>query len=64
VQAALREETLDEARLENYRKLLREQEFLRRKMDPEARQEEKNHIKKLTRAVRRTYRHKIMDSET
>jgi ribosome biogenesis GTPase / thiamine phosphate phosphatase len=64
VQAALREETLDEARLENYRKLLREQEFLRRKMDPEARQEEKNRIKKLTRAVRRTYRHKIMDSET
>src|SRR5437773_8313854 len=37
VQAAVRAGTLDEARLENHRKLLREQEFLRRKIDPEAR---------------------------
>src|SRR6266436_3781421 len=36
VRAAVRAGTLDEARLENHRKLLREQEFLRRKIDPEA----------------------------
>lgn len=63
VQAALREGSLDEGRLENYRKLLREQEFLRRKMDPGARHEEKDRIKKLTREVRRISRHKIRDSE-
>jgi len=55
VQAALSAGTLDEARLENRRKLLREQEFLRRKMDPEARQAEKRRIKHLMKEVREIY---------
>jgi len=55
VQAALSAGTLDEARLENRRKLLREQEFLRRKMDPEARQAEKRRIKRLMKGVREIY---------
>src|SRR6266852_5785952 len=63
VQAALSAGTLDEARLENRRKLLREQEFLRRKTDPEARQEEKERIKRMFRGIRRMYRHKNKDSE-
>jgi len=40
VAAALVAGTLDRARLENHRKLLREQAFLRRKLAPEARQED------------------------
>ena len=39
---------------ENHRKLLREQEFLRRKMDPEVRSQEKQRIKRLTREARAT----------
>jgi ribosome biogenesis GTPase / thiamine phosphate phosphatase len=56
VQAALRAGSLDEARLENRRKLEREQEFLRRKMDPEARSEAQHKIKVLMRGVRQKYR--------
>jgi ribosome biogenesis GTPase / thiamine phosphate phosphatase len=56
VQAAGEAGTLDVARVENRRKLLREQEFLRRKIDPEARQEQKEHWKKVHRAVRKMYR--------
>jgi len=63
VQAALNAGTLEEARLENRRKLLREQEFLRRKMDPEARHEEKERIKRMFRRIRQMYRHKNSDSE-
>jgi ribosome biogenesis GTPase / thiamine phosphate phosphatase len=55
VQAAVRAGTLDDARLENRRKLLREQEFLRRKMDPEALQEWKKGVKSLHREVKRMY---------
>jgi ribosome biogenesis GTPase / thiamine phosphate phosphatase len=55
VQAALDTGTLDRARLENRRKLVREQEFLRRKVDPEARQDWKNRMKSLHREVKRTY---------
>jgi ribosome biogenesis GTPase / thiamine phosphate phosphatase len=55
VQGAVRAGTLDEARLESRRKLLREQEFLRRKIDPEARQEWKNGVKSLHREVKRMY---------
>ena len=58
VQAALCAGTLDLARLENRRKLIREENFLRRKMDPEMRSEEKKRIKQLTRKVREIYRHK------
>jgi ribosome biogenesis GTPase len=63
VQGALNAGTLEEARLENRRKLLREQAFLRRKMDPEARHEEKERIKRLYRGIRQMYRHKNTDSE-
>jgi len=58
VQAAVQAGTLPLARLENQRKLVREQEFLRRKVDPEARSNEKQRIKRLTREVRRIYQHK------
>src|SRR2546425_12424803 len=61
VQAAVRAGTLDEARLENHRKLLREQEFLRRKIDPEARNVEKQRIKQLMREVREIYRERKSD---
>ena len=55
VQAALEAGTLDPGRLENRRKLLREQEFLRRKVDPEARQEQKEQWKQIHRAARQKY---------
>jgi len=61
VRAAVRAGTLDEARLENHRKLLREQEFLRRKIDPEARHVEKQRIKQLVREVREIYRDRKSD---
>ncbi len=61
VRAAVRAGTLDEARLENHRKLLREQEFLRRKIDPEARNVEKQRIKQLMREVREMYRERKPD---
>src|SRR5438093_4018978 len=55
VQAALDAGTLDRGRLENRRKLLREREFLRRKVDPEARQEQKEQWKRMHKAARRKY---------
>lgn len=55
VQAALDAGTLDRERIENRRKLLREREFLRRKVDPEARQDWKNRVKSLHREVKRMY---------
>ena len=57
VRAALSTGRLDPSRVENRRKLLREQEFLRRKMDPQARQEEKQRIKEVHRQQRWRYRH-------
>jgi ribosome biogenesis GTPase len=63
VRAALSAGTLEGARLENRRKLLREQEFLRRKLDPEARREEKERIKRLYRGIRQMCRHKNTGSE-
>jgi len=45
--AALDTGTLDRARVESRRKLLQEQEFLRRKVDPEARQEHKEQWKQI-----------------
>lgn len=63
VQAALNAGTLDVGRVENRRKLLREQEFLRRKLDPEARHKEKERIKRMFRGIRQMYRHKNKDSE-
>ncbi len=61
VKAALDAGTLDVARLENWRKLLREQEFLRRKVDPEARQEHKEQWKLLHREQRREYQRRQKD---
>lgn len=56
VEAALRAGTVDRKRLENWRKLRREMEFLDRKTDRAARQEEKQRIKQLMRGVRKMYR--------
>jgi len=46
---------LDAGRLENYRKLNREREFLQRKIDPEARARAKASIKIVSRTVKRLY---------
>jgi ribosome biogenesis GTPase / thiamine phosphate phosphatase len=56
VQEALLAGSLEEARLENRRKLEREQEFLRRKVDPEARSQVHQKIKVLMRGVRQKYK--------
>jgi hypothetical protein len=56
VRAALAAGTLDPARLENRRKLEREQQFLQRKMDPEAKKEEKHKVKLQMREVRQKYK--------
>jgi ribosome biogenesis GTPase / thiamine phosphate phosphatase len=56
VQAAIKQHALNRSRLENWRKLRREQEFLRRKVDPQARQDEKERVKVLMRGVRQMYR--------
>jgi ribosome biogenesis GTPase / thiamine phosphate phosphatase len=61
VLAALSAGTLDPARVENRRKLLREQEFLRRKMDPEARQEQKEQWKQIHKAARQKYQQRQRD---
>jgi ribosome biogenesis GTPase len=61
VQAGLDGGTLDRGRFENRRKLLREQEFLRRKVDPEARQEQKELWKKMHRAQRQKYEQRAKD---
>jgi ribosome biogenesis GTPase len=55
VQAAIGEGHLAADRLESHRKLQREQEFLRRKIDPEARRQEKERIKLLHRGARKIY---------
>ena len=56
VQAAVAAGELDTRRLESWRKLQRELEFLRRKIDPDARQNEKQRIKQLMRGVNKLYR--------
>jgi len=56
VQQAVEDGALDPMRLENWRKVLREQEFLRRKIDLEARQNAKRRIKQIMKDVRRMYR--------
>jgi hypothetical protein len=61
VRAALESGALEEARLENRRKLEREQEFLRSKMDPEARAEAHDRIKVSMRGVRQMYRQRDKD---
>lgn len=56
VQAAVDTGELDLSRLENWRKLERELAFLKRKVDPEARQNEKQRIRQLMRGVNKMYR--------
>jgi ribosome biogenesis GTPase / thiamine phosphate phosphatase len=55
VLAAIASGTLDPARWENRRKLEREQEFLQRKIDPEARHESQQKLKLLMRGVKKMY---------
>ena len=52
---AILQGSLDPERLENYRKLQRENEFLRRKVDPAARVRAKKSIKVISRAVKQLY---------
>jgi ribosome biogenesis GTPase / thiamine phosphate phosphatase len=61
VQAAIADGRLDADRLENRRKLEREQEFLRRKTDPEARQEYNERVKLLHRGARQKYEQRRKD---
>jgi ribosome biogenesis GTPase len=56
VQAAITAQVLDADRLESWRKLQREQEFLARKVDPESGAAQKKRIKILMRQVKRNYR--------
>jgi ribosome biogenesis GTPase len=58
VEAAVETGELALGRLENWRKVQRELEFLERKIDPEARQNAKQRIKRLMRGVRQMYRHR------
>ena len=55
VQAAIAEGRLDENRLENQRKLEREQEVVRRKVDPEAQKQEKERVKQVHRGTKQKY---------
>ncbi len=61
VRAALEAGALEEARLENRRKMEREQEFLQRKIDPEARKEQHDRIKVSIGGVRQMYRQRDKD---
>jgi ribosome biogenesis GTPase / thiamine phosphate phosphatase len=61
VQSALKSGLLDAERLENHKKLIREQEFLLRKIDPAAQSAERRRIKQLTKSVREIYRRKDPD---
>jgi ribosome biogenesis GTPase len=56
VLAAILRGRVDLERLENWRKLRREMEFLERKIDPAAKREEKQRIKQMMRGMRRIYR--------
>ena len=58
VQAAVAAGEVDTGRLANWRKLQRELEFLRRKTDLDARQNEKQRIKQLMRGVNKMYRNR------
>jgi len=61
VRAAVREGRLDLARLENWRKVLREQAFLQRKIDSQARKEHKEQWKQIHRAARQKYQQREKD---
>jgi len=61
VQAAIAKGHLDPKRLENWRKLGREQEFLRRKVDPEARHQHNEWVKRVHRGAREKYEQRRKD---
>jgi ribosome biogenesis GTPase len=61
VLAAIEAGALDQGRLENRRKLEREHEFQRRKIDAEARKEEHDKLKVLMRGVRQKYQQRAKD---
>jgi ribosome biogenesis GTPase / thiamine phosphate phosphatase len=61
LQAAITSGELDAARLENLRKLRREEEFLRRKADAGARSAETHRVRKLMRGVRQMYEQREKD---
>jgi ribosome biogenesis GTPase len=56
VRAAIESGVLDECRVENRKKLEREQEFQRRKSDPEAMHEYKTKVSRMMRGVREKYK--------
>ncbi len=58
VQGAIASGNLDEGRLENWRKLGREQEFLQRKVDPAANATQKKRLKVMMRQIRKNYQHR------
>ena len=61
VRAAVESGALDEARVENRKKLEREQEFQRRKSDPEAMHEYKTKVSRMMRGVREKYKRREKD---
>ena len=61
VQAAVTDGRLEAERLKSFKKLQREQEFLRRKIDPSADHAEKQRIKVLHRSVQRMYEQRKKD---
>ena len=58
VQAALASGILDAGRLESWRKLQREQEFLQRKINPEVEAAQKKRIKVIMRQIRDKYQNR------
>jgi ribosome biogenesis GTPase len=63
VRAATQSGALDEARVENRKKLEREQEFQRRKTDPEAMHEYKTKVSRMMRGVREQYKRRDRDGK-
>jgi ribosome biogenesis GTPase len=63
VRSAIESGTLDAARVENRKKLEREQEFQRRKSDPEAMHEYKTKVSRMMRGVREKYKRREKDGK-
>lgn len=63
VRAAVENGALDEARVEHRKKLEREQEFQRRKADPEAMHEYKTKVSRMMRGVREQYKRRDKDGK-
>ena len=63
VAAAIREGELEQERLENHRKLLRERAFLEQKIDKGAQQKARNRVKIVNRAVKELYRRRERDGK-